>query len=80
MPPEMVAWRSVISADLGAALGGMGEVEGAVDALSRALDLAAEAGAPEHERRVRGIRRRQLDRWADAPAVRQLDERLMATA
>jgi transcriptional regulator with XRE-family HTH domain len=78
MPDGMVAWRSVVSADMGAALAGMGEAEGAAAALSSALDLAAEAGAPEHARRVRGVRQRHLARYSDVAAVRQLDERLFA--
>jgi transcriptional regulator with XRE-family HTH domain len=78
MPAGMVAWRSVVSADMGAALAGMNEVDAAADALSVALDLAAEAGAPEHARRVRGVRQRHLSRFADVPAVRHLDERLIS--
>lgn len=78
MPAGMVAWRSVVSADLGAALAGMNEVEAAAEALSGALDLAAEAGAPEHERRVLGVRQRHLARYADTPSVRELDERLLS--
>jgi transcriptional regulator with XRE-family HTH domain len=73
MPTEMVAWRSVVHCDLAAALADRAEVEAACVSLSKAFSLAAEVGAAEHVQRIHGIRRR-LDRYADASAVRQLDE------
>jgi transcriptional regulator with XRE-family HTH domain len=76
MPADLVAWRAVVSADLGAALAGMGEVEEAVRLLLAALDLTIEAGTPVHVRRIRGVRQRHLSRFADVTAVRHLDERL----
>jgi transcriptional regulator with XRE-family HTH domain len=79
MPASMVAWRSVVHADLGAALAGLGEVEEACTVLSAALRLATVAGAPEHVHRVHGVRHR-LHVHAAEPSVRRLDEELLAVS
>jgi hypothetical protein len=76
-PQELVAERSVLVADLGAAHAMLGEVEQACLLLGRSLDLGGH-GHANRVGRVRAIRATHLARWSDAPAVARLDEQLFA--
>jgi hypothetical protein len=78
MAPHRVSWRATVQADLGGAYAQVGEPEQAVATLLEAMDLATRDGARHNVQRVRGARQRHLN--VDAPAVRQLDERLTAFA
>jgi transcriptional regulator with XRE-family HTH domain len=78
MDPQLVSWRAAVLADQGAAHARMGELEAAVDRLERALQLARLAGDLSNEQRVQGVRHRDLAGRDDEPAVRRLDEQLLA--
>jgi tetratricopeptide (TPR) repeat protein len=71
-----VSWRATVQANLGAAYAQCGEAEQAATTLMAALSLAQRDGAKHNVDRVRGIRQRLLK--VDIPAVRELDERLLA--
>jgi transcriptional regulator with XRE-family HTH domain len=51
-------------------------MDGAVELLSRALDVIEEHGLLDRARRVAGVRRIHLARWGSEPAVQMIDERL----
>jgi hypothetical protein len=57
-----------------------GEPEQACQDLQDALDLAFDAGYPMGVERIRGVRDRFPEPWAELPCVRELDERLRAAA
>jgi tetratricopeptide (TPR) repeat protein len=76
MAPARVIWRGMVQANLGAAYTQIGEPEQAAATLVAALDLARLDGARHNVDRVRGIRQRLLK--VDVPAVRDLDQRLLA--
>lgn len=63
--------------DLGAVQAQLDNVDASVAALTQAVTLAGTV-YPQHVRRARGVRAKYLARWANEPAVRQLDE-LLAT-
>jgi hypothetical protein len=77
-PASAVSERCGQLTDLAAALAQQGEVEGACSSLGEALELAVGDGQAMRVRRIRGVRERYLSAWASAPAVKGLDERLMA--
>src|SRR5205807_1614349 len=77
MDPRLRAWRAAALADQGAAYAHAGDLDAAVGRLERALQLAH--AAADHVNRVRGVRNRDLSRWADEPAVRRLDDALSAS-
>jgi tetratricopeptide (TPR) repeat protein len=56
----------------------LGNLDGAVELLNRALDVIEEHGFTERARRVAGVRRSHLAHWDAEPAVQRLDERLAA--
>ncbi len=71
--------RAILLADSGAALAHPeGDIAGACDKLGESFELGAGLGAGEFVRRVLRIRRQHLSSWSKEPAVRRLDERLMA--
>ncbi|PZR66793.1 MAG: hypothetical protein DLM66_12895 [Candidatus Dormiibacter spiritus] len=71
--------RAILLADTGAALAHPeGDVAGACDKLGESFELGVKVGAGEFVRRVLRIRRQHLSNWRKEPAVRRLDERLMA--
>jgi transcriptional regulator with XRE-family HTH domain len=76
--PRVPAGQPMLLADMGAAYAQAGDMDGSLEALARATDVAVRYGYFGAARRIAGVRRRQLERWADEPAVRQLDERLAA--
>ncbi|MGH8910270.1 MAG: hypothetical protein ACRD0K_28200 [Egibacteraceae bacterium] len=75
-----VGWTVIALVDIAAARVLQGEPEEACQGLTRALDLALDAGYPTGVRRIRGVRARFDPAWADLPCVRQLDERLRLAA
>ncbi len=64
--------------DLFAALTRRGEIDGACSLLKEALELALANGHAMRMRRIRGVRERYLAAWASEPAVRDLDQSLVA--
>ncbi|MGH8883779.1 MAG: hypothetical protein ACRDYX_01115 [Egibacteraceae bacterium] len=66
----------MVLADLGAVRVRAGEPEGACAALTQALDLARAHGYTMGVQRIRAVRTRFPEPWADLPCVRKLDERL----
>jgi len=76
MQPSLVAWRSAVLADQGAALARLGQVDEACACLSRALELARQAMASDHLNRIAGVRQLHLARFSGDPAVRRLDDQL----
>jgi hypothetical protein len=61
--------------DLAMAYGKEKEVERACGLLAESLNICSEDGLVVQVQRVIGVRK-HLSRWHDAPAVRDLDERL----
>jgi transcriptional regulator with XRE-family HTH domain len=76
MDSSLVAWRSAVLADQGAALAQLGQIDEACDRLSQALDLARTATASDHLQRITGVRQVHLERYSSDPAVRRLDQQL----
>jgi transcriptional regulator with XRE-family HTH domain len=76
MDPSLVAWRSAVLADQGAAPAPLGHVDEACDKLSRALELARTATANDHMQRIAGVRQVHLARFSGDQAVRRLDDEL----
>jgi tetratricopeptide (TPR) repeat protein len=62
--------------DLAAAHAQVGDLDRACELLSHALGIVSDRGQPERARRIAGVRRRHLARWAGEPTVRRLDEQL----
>jgi hypothetical protein len=77
-PASLLAERSVLMTDLGAAHAQRGEIEHAVDLLSRSL--AHGASVFGRRKRVLAVRRSHLSRWAHMRSVRRLDEQLQSLA
>jgi hypothetical protein len=75
LSPSLVSVRCTVSADLAMAYAKEKEVERACGLLTESLDLCSEGGLVVHVQRVIGVRQ-HLARWHNAPAVRDLDERL----
>jgi hypothetical protein len=75
MTPSLAAERSILITDLAAAYAQMEEVEYACQLLGESLSLGHRRDANRIER-IAGVRRTLLDRWAEEPSVRQLDEQL----
>jgi tetratricopeptide (TPR) repeat protein len=76
MHPSLVAWRSAVLADQGAALARLGQIDEACDSLSRALELARQATANDHLQRIAGVRHLYMAGFSGDPAVRRLDDEL----
>jgi hypothetical protein len=74
-PPALAAERSVLLTDLAAAHARTGEVEHACELLGRSVSLGHRSDV-NRTQRIHGVRRTLLERWADLPAVRRLDEQL----
>jgi hypothetical protein len=77
MTPSLAAERSILISDLAAAYAHMDEVDYACQLLGRSLSLGHDRDANRIERIV-GVRRTILERWAQEPSVRHLDEQLAA--
>jgi hypothetical protein len=75
MTPSLAAERSILISDLAAAYARMNEVDYACQLLGRSLSLGHDRDANRIERIV-GVRRTLLERWAQEPSVRHLDEQL----
>lgn len=73
--PSLAAERSILISDLAAAYARMDEVEYACQLLGQSLSLGHDRDANRIER-IAGVRRTLLERWAQEPSVRQLDEQL----
>jgi transcriptional regulator with XRE-family HTH domain len=75
LDPSLVSIRSSELVDLAMAYGKEKEVERACGLLAESLNMCSEDGLVVQVQRVIGVRK-HLSRWHDAPAVRDLDERL----
>jgi tetratricopeptide (TPR) repeat protein len=75
LSPSLVGIRSSVMTDLAAAYAREEKVEHACQLLTQSLELSADAGLVAHVQRAVKVRR-HLARWQDAPAVRELDDRL----
>jgi hypothetical protein len=75
LDPSLVSIRSSELVDLAMAYGKEKEVERACGLLAESLNICSEDGLVVQVQRVIGVRK-HLSRWHDAPAVRDLDERL----
>ena len=86
-PAEAIEALSLVSTDLpiqqavrpimlAACEAQLGNLDGAVDLLNRALDVIEQHGLTERARRIAGVRRRHLTRWEGELGVQRLDERL----
>jgi hypothetical protein len=78
-PPTLASERSFLLIILGAAYADEQEVRHSCALLSEAFRLATQVGLAERVRRVKGTRRQHLEAWANHPAVRELDEQLLAS-
>ncbi len=77
--PATAPQRCAMLTDLAAAYAGQQEVERACSLLGQSLTISSENGLGILIRRVNGARQR-LAPWQDTPAVRRLDEQLVALA
>jgi tetratricopeptide (TPR) repeat protein len=79
MDDGTVSNRSSAMADMAAAHAALGNLDHACELLSEAFLIADNAGLEHRSQRVRGIRQRVLEPWAQTRQVRELDE-LLASA
>ncbi len=77
-PQESTSNQAALLSDLAAAHACLGDLDASVSLLSSAWAIADRAGLEDRRRRIRGIRRRDLERWAAEPAMRRLDEAIRA--
>jgi hypothetical protein len=80
LPEDLSGYRSAYLGNLGGAYALAGEPERCVALQMDALKVAQGVGLEEGVARVRAVRRRHLEPYAELSAVRQLDEQLRATA
>ncbi len=78
VPADSTSNRAAAMTDLAAAHARLGELEASTALLAEAWALADGTGLDDRRRRILGVRHRDLEGWADTPAVRDLDERLAA--
>jgi ATP/maltotriose-dependent transcriptional regulator MalT len=76
MDENTVSNRSSVLADMAAAHAAGDDLDRACELLRDAFHVAHRAGLEHRTCRVTGIRQRHLERWADTPQVRRLDEEL----
>lgn len=74
MPPSRPSNRAALLSDLAPAQ--FGNLDAAAGLLGSAWDIASTTSHDERRRRIRGIRRRDIGRWAAEPSTRRIDELL----
>lgn len=78
-PRELESDRIAASTDMASAYARLGELEHACSLLTDAWPRARAAGLVDRQLRIRGVRERDLAFHAWEPAVRRLDEAMIAT-